>query len=165
MTCHNRLTLCLAICLLAAPLVACSGSSDNTAGATEAGPSGPQEEVDTSEPGPAGAAQVKLVYFHRKNRCYSCIYVEEGARYVVNEYFADELANGTLAFDVYTVEDNPELAEQYRAFSSSLYVNRIDEDGTEHIEEVEDIWLHIGDDQAFVEAVRRAVEAALYGES
>lgn len=127
--------------------------------------SGPQEEMDRSKDEPDGPARVKLVYFHRKNRCHSCIYAEEGARYVVNEYFGDELAEGRLTFEVCNVDDNPELAEKYQAFSSSLYVNTIDEDGTEHIEQVEDIWVHIGDDQAFVKAVRQPVEAALYGES
>ena len=38
-------------------------------------------------------------------------------------------------------------------------------DGTDHIEVVTDIWLVIGDDEAFVEIVKSKVEKSLKGEA
>jgi len=52
---------------------------------------------DTSS-GPAD--RVEVVYFHRAQRCYSCIHAEEGIRYTVETYFADELASGKVTFEV-----------------------------------------------------------------
>lgn len=44
------------------------------------------------------ADRVTVVYFHRTQRCYSCYYVEAGANYTVETYFADELVSGKLTF-------------------------------------------------------------------
>lgn len=116
---------------------------------------------DTS-PGPAD--KVEIVYFHRTPRCYSCVYAEEGAFYTMETYFKDELASGKLTFEVVDLEDkeNTAMGKKYGAFTSSLFINTI-RDGTDHIEEVTEIWLLLGDDEAFVEAVRSKIEKSLSG--
>jgi hypothetical protein len=106
--------------------------------------------------------KVEVVYFHRAQRCYSCRYAEEGTRYTVETYFKDELANGKVIFKVLNVEDekNAAIVKKYDAFTSSLFINTV-RDGTEHIEEVTDIWLVLDDDKAFVEVVRGKIEKSL----
>jgi hypothetical protein len=112
------------------------------------------------------ADRVDVVYFHRIWRCYSCRYVEAGARYTVETHFADELAGGTLTFDVINVEDeaNAEIVEKYGASYSSLFVNAV-KDGVDHIEEATDTYLLIGRDEAFVTALKSRIERSLSGES
>jgi len=108
------------------------------------------------------ADRVKVVYFHRAQRCSSCIYAETGVRYTVETYFADELATGKLTFEVFNVEDkeNAPIVEKYGAFTSSLFINTI-RDGTDHIEEVTEIWFVLGNDEAFVEVVKSKIERSL----
>jgi len=109
--------------------------------------------------------RVELVYFHRAQRCHGCIYAETTTRYTVETYFADELASGKVTFEVFNVEDkeNATTVDKYGAFTSSLFINTI-KDGTDHIEEVTEIWFLLDDDEAFVEALRSKIEKSLKGE-
>lgn len=108
------------------------------------------------------ADRVDVVYFHRPQRCYNCYYAEDGIRYTVETYFADERASGKVTFKVLNVadEENAAIVNKYKAYALSLFINTI-RDGTDHIEQVTDIWLLIGDDEAFVEAVRSKIEESL----
>ncbi len=122
-------------------------------------------EHPTSNTLPATADKVEVIYFHRAQRCYSCIYAEAGTRYTVETYFADELASGKVTFEVFNVEDkeNTTIVKKYGAFTSSLFINTI-RDGTDHIEEVTDIWFVLGKDERFVEVVKSKIEESLKGE-
>jgi len=126
----------------------------------------PAPEVpSTSDIPSVPADRVEVVYFHRPQRCSSCIYAETGTRYTVETYFADELASGKVIFKAVNIGDkeNDTIIEKYGAFTSSLFINII-RDGTDHIEEVTEIWFVLGDDQAFIEVVRGKIEKSLTGE-
>jgi len=112
------------------------------------------------------ADRVDVVYFHRTQQCYSCRYAEEGIRYTLETYFKDELASGKVTFQSIDVQDeaNADIVNKYSAYTSSLFINTI-KDGSDHIEQVTDIWLVIGDDEAFVEVVKSEVEKSLSGEA
>lgn len=122
------------------------------------------EVPSTSETSSTSVDRVDVVYFHRSQRCRSCMYAEAGIHYTVETYFADELASGKLTFEVYNVEDkeNAAIVDKYGAFTSSLFINTI-KDGSDYIEEVKEIWLILGDDEAFVKVVALAIEASLKG--
>ena len=120
----------------------------------------------TSNNSSGPADRVEVVYFHRTQQCYSCRYAEEETRYTVETYFGDELANGKVTFQSIDVQDeaNTEIINKYGAYTSSLFINTI-EDSSDHIEQVTDIWLVIGDEDAFVEAVKSEIEKSLKGET
>ena len=111
------------------------------------------------------ADRVDVVYFHRTQQCYTCKYAEEGTQYAVETYFADELASGKLTFQSVDEQDseNAAIVQRYGAYTSQLFINTA-KDGIDHIEEVTDIWLVIGDDDAFVEVVKSKIEESLTGE-
>ena len=129
------------------------------AGCTPLAPPPPSDELS----GPAD--RVDVVYFHRTHRCYGCVYAEDQTRYTVETYFADELASGKVTFQVINVEDeqNAAIVKKYRAYTSSLFINTV-RDGTDHIQEVMDIWYHLGDDAALVAVVKDKIEQSLRGE-
>ena len=122
------------------------------------------ETPSTSDAPSVPADVVEVVYFHRAQRCYGCLYAEAGTRYTLETYFKDELGSGNLVFKVVNVEDkeNATTVKKYGAFTSSLFVNTIT-DGTDHIEQVTDIWFVLGNDQAFVEVVKSKIETSLKG--
>ncbi|MFB0558936.1 MAG: nitrophenyl compound nitroreductase subunit ArsF family protein [Dehalococcoidales bacterium] len=125
----------------------------------------PAPEVpSTSATSSAPADKVEVVYFHRTQRCISCVYSEAGTRYTLETYFKEELASGKVTFEVFNVEDdeNANIIEKYGAFTSSLFINTI-RDGTDHIEEVTAIWFVLGNDEAFIEVVRDKIEESLGG--
>ena len=126
----------------------------------------PAPEVPSTSDTPSGSAnRVEVIYFHRAQRCYSCVYAETGVRYTVETYFRDELTSGKVIFEAVNVEDkeNANIVKKYGAFTSSLFINTI-RDGADHIEEVTDIWFVLGNDEAFVGVVKSEIEKSLRGE-
>jgi hypothetical protein len=131
--------------------------------ASPAGDHGQPNSNNSSGP----ADRVEVVYFHRTQRCNTCLYAEEGTRYTLETYFADELASGKVTFQSINVQDeaNADIVEKYNNASYlTLCINSV-RDGTDHIEVVTDIWLVIGNDEAFAEIVKSAVEKSLSGEA
>ncbi len=123
------------------------------------------EEPPTWDTSTDPVDRVEVVYFHRTSRCSGCIYAEEGTRHTVETYFKDELANGKLNLKVLDLADkeNADIVDKYGAFTSSLFINTI-RGGTDHIEEVKEIWFVSGKDEAFVEVVKNKIEPSLRGE-
>jgi hypothetical protein len=127
----------------------------------------PPQEQPNSNNSSSPADRVDVVYFHRTQRCSTCIYAEEGTRYTLETYFANELASGKVTFQSINVQDeaNADIVEKYNNASYlTLCINTV-RDGTDHIEVVTDIWLVIGNDEAFVEIVKSKVEKSLKGEA
>ena len=124
------------------------------------------QEQPNSNNSSGPADRVEVVYFHRTQRCYSCRYMEAAANYTVETYFADELASGKVTFQVINVEDeeNAAIVQKYGASYLSLYVNTVI-GGTDHIEEATDTYLLIGNDEAFVKALKSRIEKSLTGEA
>jgi hypothetical protein len=128
------------------------------------GPSPTTPPVSNNSSGRAD--RVDVVYFHRTQRCYSCTYMEDAARYTVETYFADEMASGKVTFQVFNVEEeqNADIVEKYQASYLSLYINTV-KDETDHIELVTNLYTLIGNDEAFVKALKSKIEKSLTGEA
>ena len=126
-------------------------------------PMAKREEPASGAPS-APADRVDIVYFHRTNRCYSCIYAEDMTRRTIETYFEEELNSGELTFKSVDVQDdsNAAIIEKYGAYTSSLFINSV-RDGTDHIEPMTDIWLVLGDDAAFAEVVKGKIQKSLEG--
>ena len=139
-------TLIMIVILAGGILSACSASAPN-----------PESTLD-----PSIDNGVEVVYFHRSNRCYSCVYAEDGVRDTINTYFTDELASGELAFMTINVQDdaNAAIIDKYGAYTSSLYMNKV-VNGVDHIEPVTGIWFLVGNDQEFVGLVKSEIAERL----
>jgi hypothetical protein len=128
---------------------------------------GPSPQLPPVSDNSSGSAdRVDVVYFHRTQRCYTCLYAEEHTLYALETYFADELASGRVTFQSVNVQDdaNADIVEKYNNASYlTLCINTV-RDGVNHIEEVTDVWLVIGNDEAFVEIVKSEVEKSHSGE-
>ena len=72
-----------------------------------------------------GNDRVEVIYFHGKQRCPTCVAIEECTRQVIDSVFADEIGNGTVTFrtvDISTA-DGEAIADRYEVTWSSLFVN------------------------------------------
>jgi hypothetical protein len=119
----------------------------------------------TPEPGTTSVVdRVDVVYFHRTNRCRSCLYAEEQTRYTLETYFKEELSSGKLMFASINLQDasNAAIVKKYGAYTSQLFINAVTGD-TERIEHVIEIWQLIGNDDAFCQVVKNKVAKALEG--
>ncbi len=104
----------------------------------------PSDNSSTSQNGiesPALSDRVDVIYFHRPQRCVTCLCFEDRIRYVVSTYFQNELNSGRMTFGVYDIGDrkNAAIASKYGAVGSQLFINTV-KDGTDNIKDVQDIW-------------------------
>lgn len=69
---------------------------------------------------------VEVLYFHGKQRCITCNAIENLTREVLNENFADELADGSLEFRVIDISEpqNEAIADKYEVTWASLFLNK-----------------------------------------
>lgn len=105
---------------------------------------------------------LQIVYFHRANRCSGCIWAEDATTNTLNTYFAEELENGDIEYQIINLQDddNSDIVDKYNAHSSSLFINEV-KDGTDNIEEISGIWTKLHRDDAFTELVKTSIEAHL----
>jgi len=104
----------------------------------------PSDNSSTSQNGiesPVLSGRVDVVYFHRPQRCVTCLCFEERVRYVVSMYFQNELNSGKMTFGVYDIGDNKniDIVNKYGAVGSQLFINTV-KDGADNIKDIQDIW-------------------------
>lgn len=70
--------------------------------------------------------RIEVLYFHGKQRCATCMAIEQGTKATLEGQFADELKNGTLVFRIIDISqpENEALADKYEVTWSSLYLCR-----------------------------------------
>ena len=73
--------------------------------------------------------KLKVIYFHLEHRCSTCISIEENTKKTLDTYFATQLKDGTITFQVYNVDDekNLSLVEKYQADGSSLFLTQVND--------------------------------------
>ena len=128
------------------------------------GPSPATPPPSNNSSGPAD--RVDVVYFHRTQRCSTCIHAEELTRDTVETHFTDELASGKLTFQSIDVQasNNTAIVNKYGAYARQLFINTV-KDGTDHIEQATDLYPLIFNDEAFVETLKSKIEKSLNGET
>ena len=70
--------------------------------------------------------RIEVLYFHGKQRCATCMAIEQRTKETLEGQFADELKNGTLVFRIIDISqpENEALADKYQVTWSSLFVCR-----------------------------------------
>ncbi len=70
------------------------------------------------------AAPIEVLYFHSKQRCATCIAIEENTKQVIENSFTDAVKNGELEFRSIDISDpvNEAIADKYEVTWSSLFL-------------------------------------------
>lgn len=70
---------------------------------------------------------VDVYYFHRTERCATCLSIEENTKGTLEKYFADEMKDGTVNFHSVCYEDdsNPQAVEKYNVDGPALYLTKV----------------------------------------
>lgn len=111
---------------------------------------------------PEQLESLELVYFYRQIRCPACIFLEEHSQSVVDEYFSEELNNGSLTFRAVNIDqvNDESLISEYEASGSSLKFNKIYADKN-HIEEDFTVWRLTNNEESFKSYLKEKIELIL----
>ena len=117
---------------------------------------------DLSELPQGAVSHVDVVYFHRTERCTSCLNAESYTRETVEKYFADQVQRGRMSFQVYDVEKaaNAALARKFDAAGSSLYLGVLIE-GAEYLCPIQDVWLYITNKYLFIAKLKEKLASLM----
>jgi len=82
---------------------------------------GQNEEVNSKK------SKLDIYYFHRTQRCQTCLSIEENTKNTLEQYFTDELKEGVITFYAIDFEsdEDKELIEKYKADAPALYLTKV----------------------------------------
>ncbi|MCQ2217382.1 MAG: nitrophenyl compound nitroreductase subunit ArsF family protein [Paludibacteraceae bacterium] len=108
----------MAVLLSTATITACAGN--NT-------PETKKETVAKKE------SAVEIIYFHGKQRCATCMAIENETKALVEGELAQQVKDGKVIFSVvdFSTEEGKKLATQYKVSFSSLFI--VTPNGTEDL--------------------------------
>lgn len=83
--------------------------------------------IGQNEETKANKTKLDVYYFHRTQRCQTCLSIEENTKITLEQYFADELKDGTITFYIidYEGDTDKELIEKYEADAPALYLTKV----------------------------------------
>ena len=72
-------------------------------------------------------SKIEVLDFHSTHRCMTCNAIEANTNYTLNTYFAKELKDDKITFQVINVDEkeNEKIAEKFEASGTSLFLNVI----------------------------------------
>lgn len=72
-------------------------------------------------------SKIEVFDFHSTHRCMTCNAIEANTNFTLNTYFAKELKDGKITFQVINVDkkENEKIAEKFEASGTSLFLNVI----------------------------------------
>ena len=78
---------------------------------------------------------VEILYFHGKQRCATCVAIEENTKQLIEERFSEQISKGELVFKTIDINENETLADKYEITWSSLVL--VDnQNGKEFVEDL-----------------------------
>ena len=117
-------------------------------------------------PGPARAAdapadRVLAMYFHRTQRCPTCLKMGSYSEEAVVAGFPEQVKDGTVEFHFidFQAKKNAALAKAYRVSGPTLIVAKIAGNKVAEVKNLTEIWSKVGEKPAFLKYVRDNVAA------
>jgi thiol-disulfide isomerase/thioredoxin len=104
----RRIALFLSLAALAMVIMSCGGATE-------------KKTAETTQTEVAETAKVMVYYFHSKQRCKTCLTIQEVAGNTIAENFAENKDVKFVEID-YSEKANEAIAEKYEIANSSLIV-------------------------------------------
>ncbi|MFW6171719.1 MAG: nitrophenyl compound nitroreductase subunit ArsF family protein [Planctomycetota bacterium] len=119
----------------------------------------PQQALAAGAP----ADRVIVMYFHRTERCPTCLTIGGYCEEAVKRGFPQQLISGTLEFHYIDYQDkkNARLAKAYGVNAPALIVAKVANNKVLKVSQLNDMWTKAREKKAFLEYVRDAVAGYL----
>ena len=107
---------------------------------------------------------VQVIDFHSTHRCMTCNAIEKQAKSTLNKYYKTELDKGLITFQTVNVdeENNYEMAEEFEAAGTALFINVVKNGNSTKIDLTEFAFMNVNDESgAFEKGFRIEMDKAL----
>lgn len=108
------------------------------------------------------AEKIEIVHFHATQQCWSCVTVGEYALNTIMERFPQQYQNGTITYRDINIDlpENKDLVMKYGARGSSLFINAIDDEQDNIMEDVT-VWRLVSNETQFVDYFEKKIRNLL----
>ncbi|MEN6405370.1 MAG: nitrophenyl compound nitroreductase subunit ArsF family protein [Thermoguttaceae bacterium] len=119
------------------------------------------DPVKADKPAAAPADRVVVMYFHRTQRCPTCLRMGSYSEEAVVEGFAKQIKAGTVEFHYVDFQDAQNAAQTngYKVGGPTLIVAQVVGNKVKAYKNLTEIWAKNGDKEAFLKYVRDGVAA------
>lgn len=109
------------------------------------------------------ANKIEVIDFHSTHRCMTCKAIEANTKYTLKTYFANEISNGKITFQLVNVDDekNYKMAEQFEATGTALFLNVIINGTEKHIDLTDFAFMKGMEKEVFASELKSKLEAEL----
>jgi len=136
----------LAVLAISLVLTSCNGQDKNKTAA-----------LDKS------VSKIEVLDFHSTHRCMTCNAIEANTEYTLNTYFAEELKNDKITFQVINVDEkiNEKIAEKFEASGTALILNVIKSGKETQINLTNFAFMNGNDQDAFSKELKDKIDMEL----
>lgn len=105
--------------------------------------------------------RVVAMYFHRTQRCPTCLKMGSYTEEAIKTGFANQLKEGTVEFHYIDFQNrnNAAFTKAYQITGPALIVAKVGDNKVTETKNLKDIWTHVGDKKAFIKYVQDNVAA------
>ena len=120
---------------------------------------------DTTTPDVSAQTKLIVYYFHGNQRCPTCYKLENYAKSVVENEFADAIKKGEIEWKTVNVEEkgNEHFNNDYKLYTKSVIVSTIKDGKESSWKNLDRIWQLVHDESTYREYIRNEVKACLQG--
>ena len=107
-----------------------------------------------------------VYYFHRTNRCVTCLSIEANAAQVIKDNFRQQMTDGRLVWMPFNLDDpgGEEFGKEFDIASSTLVVAEIVNGNYVRYKKLEEVWQLLGDPARFSEYVTNEIDKFMNNE-
>ena len=107
--------------------------------------------------------RVVVMYFHRTQRCPTCLKMGGYSEEAVKKGFATQVKEGSIVFHFVDFQDkkNAALSKGYKITGPALVVAKIKDNKVKEYKDLKDIWTKVREKPNFIKYVRENVETHL----
>ena len=108
-------------------------------------------------------SKIEVLDFHTTHRCMTCNAIEANTKYTLETYFAKELNDNRITFQVINVdeEENEKIAEKFEASGTSLFLNVIKNGKETQINLTDFAFMNGNDQEAFSKELKTKIDKEL----
>lgn len=121
-----------------------------------------QDEVPADNRLNDGADKLEIYYFHRTQRCSTCLSVGRYTKELIQQKFADKVEQGVIDFREINIDlpENAELVNKFQVGGQSLFINAI-KDNQDSISQDINIWRLVRSESQFKSYLENKINGLL----
>ena len=108
-------------------------------------------------------SKIEVLDFHSTHRCMTCNAIEANTKYTLSTYFAKELKEDKITFQVINVDEkkNEKIAEKFEASGTSLILNVIKNGKETQINLTDFAFMNGNDQETFSKELKTKIDREL----